>query len=152
MEEIITEEIKKRIGVESEPVYFDVEKGHIRRFAEAIGDPNPLYTDEKYARKTKYGTIIAPPTFVTALTDREWARQNIFEVECPLKRILNGGNEIELYEPIRAGDRICVTYKLVDATVREGKVGKMLFLIYEAYYRNQFGDLVAKVRNTIIRY
>src|SRR5438105_14453633 len=35
-------------------------------FARAIGDPNPIYADEEYARTTELGGIVAPPTFVTA--------------------------------------------------------------------------------------
>jgi hypothetical protein len=42
---------------------FEVEKGAIRRFADAVGDPNPLFRDDEYARNTPYGTIIAPPGF-----------------------------------------------------------------------------------------
>ena len=34
----------------------------IRRFAEGIGDPNPLYIDEAYAKTTPFGGIIAPPS------------------------------------------------------------------------------------------
>ena len=62
-ESLITDKMRKAIGVESEPLLYDVDKWHIQRFAEAIGDPNPLYQDEAAARKTRYGGIIAPPTF-----------------------------------------------------------------------------------------
>ena len=40
-----------------------IEKGHIMMFARAIGDENPIYSDEEYARD-KLGGIIAPPTFI----------------------------------------------------------------------------------------
>ena len=39
-----------------------IEKGHIMMFARAIGDENPIYSDENYASE-KTGGIIAPPTF-----------------------------------------------------------------------------------------
>ena len=45
---------------------FPVEAGHVMMFARAIGDPNPVYSDEEYARKSEVGAIPAPPTFVTA--------------------------------------------------------------------------------------
>ena len=41
---------RKWVGKESVPVKNEVEKGAIRKFAEAIGDPNPLYHDEAYAK------------------------------------------------------------------------------------------------------
>jgi len=51
------------IGTWSEPFVVDVEKGAIRKFAEAIGDPNPLYFDERFARQHGYPGLLAPPTF-----------------------------------------------------------------------------------------
>ena len=45
-ESVITQEMRDVIGVESEAITYDVEKGAIRKFAEAIGDDNPLYVDE----------------------------------------------------------------------------------------------------------
>jgi len=43
---------------------FPVEAGHIMMFARAIGDANPIYYDENYAKTTEPGGVIAPPTFV----------------------------------------------------------------------------------------
>ena len=51
------------VGCRSEPVANVVEKGAVRKFAEAIGDPNPLYVDEEAAKASRYGGLIAPPTF-----------------------------------------------------------------------------------------
>jgi acyl dehydratase len=141
-----------RIGKESKPVTFEVERGHILSFARSVGDLNPKYMDEKHARKSKYGGIIAPPTFLTALSDWDWITNNIASVDSPAKNMVIGGNVIELYEPIRVGDRISVTSRLVDALVKKGKMGKMLILVSEHTYTNQFGDAVAKCQNTIIRY
>src|SRR5262245_693847 len=45
---------------------FPVEAGDIMLFARALGDPNPIYSDAEYARTTRCGGIIAPPTFLTA--------------------------------------------------------------------------------------
>ena len=36
----------------------------ILKFAEGIGDTNPLWSDPEYAAKTRYGTIVAPPSWV----------------------------------------------------------------------------------------
>ena len=54
---------KNAIGRASPPTLNEVEKGAIRRFAEALGDYNPIYYDEEYARASGYPTIVAPPTF-----------------------------------------------------------------------------------------
>ena len=42
---------------------FLVEASHIMMFARSVGDANPIYHDEEYAKKTELGGIIAPPTF-----------------------------------------------------------------------------------------
>ena len=36
----------------------------IRHYVDAIGDINPLWRSEEYAKSTKYGRIIAPPRFL----------------------------------------------------------------------------------------
>ena len=36
----------------------------IRQYCFSIGEENPLYWDEAYARKTRWGGIVAPPSFV----------------------------------------------------------------------------------------
>ena len=38
-ESLITPELKELLGKELPPERFEVEKGHIRRFAQAVGDP-----------------------------------------------------------------------------------------------------------------
>ena len=45
---------------------FPVEASHIMMFARSVGDKNPIYHDEDYARSTEPGGIIAPPTFAQA--------------------------------------------------------------------------------------
>ena len=144
----ITPELRAAIGVESEPAVYDVEKGAVIRFAEAIDDPNPLYQDEMAARKSRYGGIIAPPTFFRAMRSGP-AR---VQAESPFKRVLDGGSEWEFYEPVRPGDRITVTQKLANAVQRSGRLGPMIILTRETRYVNQLGQLVAVQRTTSITY
>ena len=149
-ESVITEELRNLLGVEAEPEVFEVEKGHIMKFAEAVGDPNPLWNDTKYARGARYGSIIAPPIF---LIDEGLTRfaDKLMNMKCPLPRTLNGGTEVEYYKPMKPGDSITTVAKLVDIQEKVGGSGKLLFLIVEVTYQNQKGELVAKCRNTFIR-
>ena len=66
-ESVITQDMRDAIGVESDPVVNEVEKGAIIKFAQAIGDHNPIYNDENAARSTKSGGLIAPPTFLRSI-------------------------------------------------------------------------------------
>ncbi|MCH8061510.1 MAG: MaoC family dehydratase N-terminal domain-containing protein [Chloroflexi bacterium] len=147
-ESVITQEMRDVIGVESEAVTYDVERGAIRKFAEAIGDDNPLYVDEEAARKSRYGGLIAPPTFMRSMS----AGRSRATVQSPYPAALDGGSEWEYFEPVRPGDRISVTMKVSEMFEREGRLGNMLFIIRETSYVNQFGKTVAIQRGTGISY
>ena len=146
---LITGAMRQAIGTESLSEATEIEKGAIRRFAEAIGDPNPLYQDEPAARRSRYGGTIAPPTFLRSVrTDRP---------EIPggsgLSRLLDGGSEWEYFEPVRPGDRITALTLLAALDERTSRtIGQMLLVTYETTYTNKLRQVVAKQRATSIRY
>ena len=136
---IISDELKNLLDVELGPEVYEIEKGMVRKFAQAIDDPNPAWQK------------IAPPTFPTVLI-LEDLRHQMFAAECPLTRVLNGGNELEYYQKISIGDVISVTGKITSLRERTGKMGRMLFVTVELTYKNQRGEVAARGRNTHIRY
>jgi len=146
---VITKEMSEYIGKELAPVVFEIEKGAIKKLAQAVGDPNPLWQDESYAQKTEYGGIIASPTFV-ALLKAESANV-LIQLECPLPLILDGGIEIEYREPVRPGDVITGTPKLADVKEKEARTGKMILMVLETVYKNQKGQVAVITRQTAIR-
>ena len=146
-ESAITQEMRDTIGVESEPITHDVERGAIVKFAQAIGDANPLFNDEEAARKTRLGGIVAPPTFMRSLISNPAP-----SFKNPYPANLDGGSQWEYFHPVRPGDRITVTTKLAELFERPGRLGNMLFSIRETNYVNQFGQRVAVQRTTGISY
>jgi acyl dehydratase len=147
---IVDEEARRQIGTAGEPRTYDVERGAIRRFAEAIGDTNPLFNEEQQARKTRFGGMIAPPTFCRSLgSPIPQVRLKGMGAEF---RGLDGGSDWEYFQPIRPGDRITVQSKLVDLREAEGRLGPMVFIVIETSYTNQFGELCVTQRSTGIRY
>ena len=144
----ITQGMRDTIGVASDPVTYEVERGAVKKFAEAIGDPNPLFNDEAAARKTQHGGIIAPPTFLRSMPPGP-AKADMTGGGSVR---LDGGSEWEYFEAVRPGDRITVTSRIADVYEREGRLGSMLFVIREDRYVNQFGSTVALQRQTGIRY
>lgn len=42
---------------------YEVSRVKIREFADAIGDPNPVYRDQEAAKAAGHPDVIAPPTF-----------------------------------------------------------------------------------------
>lgn len=156
---MLPEEITKFVGQSGEVSIFEVEKGAIRRFAQAIDDRNPLYYDEEYARNARYGSIIAPPGFFGWPAKRTSGNIFSFEVtrelgialkEAGYGRVLDGGIEYEFFCPVRAGDTLAALPMIKSIVGREGRTGKMAFVIMETTFTNQNGDLVAKARRTAI--
>lgn len=135
------------IGLKGEAFTFDVEKRHILQFAEAIGDDNPLYVDEEYAAKTVYGGIIAPPTFPVAIGPGSGG-----DIDLPLdyNRMLHGEQEFIYSRPIRLGDRLYCQMKVADVYERQGKSGKMQFLVLDTEMKDEAGEMVVISRTNII--
>jgi acyl dehydratase len=144
------ERLRSRIGVEWEPRSYQIEREMVRRFARAVGDPNPLWQDEKYAKASHYGGIIAPPTFVLAIGLEEFV-EDVMSL-ASFGTVLMGGTEVECYQPVRLGDVITASFKISSLRERQGKTGKMAFMTFDSSYKNQKQELVAKCRQMVIGY
>jgi acyl dehydratase len=145
----LTEEMRRKaIGIEAQPLVLEVEKGHVKRFAEAVGDPNPLWCDDAVARKSHHGGIVAPPTFLRAAR----VERPMLPFDLPFTRTLDGGSEWEYFEPIRAGDTITAKAHVADIIERSGRLGPMLITTIEHTYTNQLDEVVATQLTTYIRY
>lgn len=145
----LTEQQRRQaIGTEGAPVTMEVEKGAIKKFAEAIGDDNPLWNDEAAARRSRYGGLTAPPTFLRSL--RVGLPELPFEI--PFDRRLDGGSDWEYFQPVRPGDRIQAVAKVTDLRERSGRMGLMIFMTAKITYRNQFDEIVATQTATLIQY
>ena len=149
---VITDEMRAAIGVESEPSVYEFEKEPIRRWAESIGDPNPLYRDEEYAKKKGYKSIVVPPGMIDQYAFPIKTGRSKVAFKSPLTRSLNGGNEYEFFKPVVAGDIITATRKMADLRERKGRMGPMLIVVFETTYKSQDGEIVAKARTTGISY
>jgi len=152
---LITDELRAAIGRESPAVTYEVDNLGCRQFARAVGYTDPVYYDEEYARGQGFRGIVAPvgflghPVYNPAKPSRgpETPGLNI-----PLKRVLNGGTDIEYLDDICAGDVLTATMKVSDIQEREGRMGVMLIVSTETTFRNSAGKTVAILRGTVIRY
>jgi acyl dehydratase len=134
------------VGRSTGPVVYEVEKGHIRRFAEALGDPDPVYRDEAAARAAGHPRIPAPPTFPTALRpDDPRAGLNI-----DFRKVLHGEQSFEYERPLYAGDVVHVTARIADVYEKTGKSGTMDFLVLETEGRDPQGALLYRGRSVIV--
>ena len=165
---LLTQEMIRMIGVEAPPVVSDpITAKEIKRFALAVGDPNPAYHDDNKAREGRYGGLIAPPTyalwachpvtqdgFVEDLTAGGYPeRQAAFVIpRLPLENPLHGGDEHEFFSPIRPGDVVTGSTKVVDVYEKIGNTRSMIFVVTETTIKNQHDRLVDVFRVTMIYY
>jgi len=155
---VITDEMRAAIGQESEPLTIEVDKTAVRMFARAVGYTDLIYYDEEYAKSKGYRSLPAPMGFLgnpgnpIFRPDRPPRPAYIMPFKSPYSRILNGGTDIEYYEPICAGDVLTSTSKIADISERTGSIGPMLLITGETTYKNQEGRVVATFRGTLVQY
>ncbi len=156
---MLPEEVTKFIGQRGDVTIMEIEKGAIRRFADAVGDENPLFRDEEYARNSRYGSIIAPPGFFGWPIGKEGGVSSTALgggladalAKVGYSRVLDGGTEYDFFLPVRAGDTLAASSITKDIIERGTEDRRMAFTITETTYTNQNGDVVAKARGTLIR-
>ncbi|MFQ5825798.1 MAG: MaoC family dehydratase N-terminal domain-containing protein [Dehalococcoidia bacterium] len=143
------EEWKKRIGVSLRigNIFNDMaSRDNIRKFANGIGDPNPLYRDPEYARKTRYGGLIAPPSFLYSIYPT-WVLQGL-----PGVHAFHSGNDWEFYRPIRENDVITPEDIFTGFEEKPSKfAGNMVMEYQEARFTNQRGELIGKAGVWLVR-
>ena len=130
----------------------------IRYFALAVGDENPLYTDNEYARSYGYGGVIAPPTLVCETNQYSNLQQSddgyaghSWNLEVPETVALRGGNEYEFIVPVNPSDVLTVTWKIVDMQEQKTRSGEQMIVVTsEANYVNQHGVLLVRNREALI--
>lgn len=134
------------VGRESAPVVLDVERGHIRRFAEAVGDTNPIYVDEAAARAAGHPRIPAPPTFAIALR----ANDPRGGIDIDWRKLLHGEQEFVFTRPLYAGDRLTIVGRIAAADVKETKSGVMDVMVLETVATDGDGTRVFTARSTVL--
>ena len=152
---------------------FPVEATHIMMFARAIGDKNPIYYDEEYAKSTEPGSIIAPPTFAQASAQFDpdyFLRPKIGEPwfgsgknptgltssddgggdgggSSNMARGLHAEQHFEYHRHLKPGDVLSATVKPGDTWEKQGRRGgKLMFSETITEYRDQNGELVITAR------
>ena len=175
---VLTPEVKAMIGVSGEIIeaWGVVNEEYLRRFTQALMDPDPRYWDKEFAESTQYGEIITPPIMVSYMATRIRPDQDdpitrafednpvsdgIGRVNLPgalpavpthLVRVLNAGNEVEVYKYPSIGDKIYFQNKYADIRERVGRDGQpFLIITSETTYKNQNEDLLCITRASSIR-
>ena len=158
---------------------WEIEREGLRVFTNAIMDPDPRYWDDEFAKSTKFGGVITPPIYCTYLGRRSRpgsedpvtrafeenpnsdgiggvrtpeTRGGLPDVPTKFMRVLNAGNEIEVRQYPKLGDRIFSQAKYSDIKERVAKDGaRMLIVTTETVYTNQNDEVLCILRASSIR-
>jgi acyl dehydratase len=119
-----------------------VTRDSIRHLVDAIGDLNPLYRDQAYAARTKYGCIVAPPTIFYGVAYGHYADPLVFPTSPDFPQTY-AGDEYEWYSPICDGDDIDWTTTMpVSVELRDTRLyGKTAFITGRHQFRRRQGGL-----------
>lgn len=123
------------------PFNQDVTEDTIRTFCNGVGDLNPLFRDLEYGRRSRYGSIIAPPMFPMTygwLGRTRWGLPGVHG--------FYAGNDWELFCNLRPGDKISCEERVVGVEERSSEFsGRLVIQYVEANFANQRDELVARV-------
>ncbi|MET3320810.1 MaoC family dehydratase N-terminal domain-containing protein [Peribacillus butanolivorans] len=133
------------IGKQSKPVKNLVERGAVKKFALAIGDPHPIFIDEEKGRQSRYGTNIAPPTF-----PRVFDFGAIEGLDLPNKGLIHGEQKYHYNRPLRVGEEITCYTEVRDYYEKKGKQGEMGFLALKNYGTDANGEIVFTAEQLVI--
>ncbi|MFC1995844.1 MaoC family dehydratase N-terminal domain-containing protein [Chloroflexota bacterium] len=116
----------------------------IRDYAAAIGDPNPLWSDPDYAKNTRWGGIIAPPTFEFCL-GFPFDVPEIFPVGGV--SLFDAGATIESFQVIRPGDEFTARdiYLGIKEKTRPDRRFRVFLQQNDRMYYNQRGEKVVRI-------
>ncbi len=131
----------KYIGKTYPSYTYEVGKEKIKEYAKAIKNPDPHYIDEDFAKKSKYGAIIAPPTF--AVVFGAFLIEPVFfdkELNLNMMMLVHGEQELEFIEVVKSGDSITTTARISDIKIKE----KLDVLSIELKSVNQHGRDVSR--------
>ncbi len=157
-EGLITEEaverLRSRIGTFNRPSFYGMGQFNesatvdtIRHFVQGIGDYNPLWSDHEHARKSRFGEIIAPPSFLYSVY---WCSGRTGGL--PGVHGFHSGNDWTWYRPIRLGDRITVQEQFTGLEEKKSKfAGRTFIQSSVATYCNQRSEVIAKCKGWQVR-
>jgi len=138
--------IGRSLGVTSA----EVEKGRLRFFAQAIGETDPIYTDEAAAKAAGYKSLPVPPTFLMCLQGEGRDINELLDIYgFDLGRILHAEQAFIYHATAVAGDTLTFDCRVVD--VYEKKGGALQFVVNETRVTNQDGVHIADVRGTLVQ-
>lgn len=141
---------RKNVRIENtaEPWCYEATRDNIRHYAHGIGDDNPLWCDPGYAAKTRYGGIVALPSFLFA-TSRIVSG---YVGGLPGVHAMWAGADWTWHKPVLRNQAITTEAWLKDLIEHDTTFsGRAIQQIYHVNFFNSDGDLIAEADSWCFR-
>jgi acyl dehydratase len=142
------QELQSRVGSKFriDPFHTLVCGDTVRHFVDGVGDVNPLYRDPHYAAKTRYGKLVAPPSWLYSVFPT-WVPQGLQGVHA-----FHSGNDWTFYRPLLEGDIITPELTFTHFDDKKSQfAGRIIIVHYDDNFTNQRGELVANAKAWSVR-
>ena len=141
-------EAREQVGQEFriEQWNYEASRDVIRHYAWGIGDDNPLWCDPDYAARTRWGGIVAPPTFCYSVFDA------VVAPGLPDVQWVYSGADLTFHRPMRRNEAIEAKATLADAVeVRAKAVPRLIVQTGDVRYYGDNGELTTSVLSHCFR-
>lgn len=130
-------------GVPRQTIPYTLTKEAIELYCRSVGETHPVYFDEAYAKTTRYGGLIAPPSIHILLMfsctpSDDWMRS---------PGTVNAGQSWSYNIPARPGDVITLEARALDKFIKRER----LFVVHDNVFFNARGDVICSGRGWTIR-
>jgi len=129
-------ELRSRLGKKLKVTPFNTvaSADAIRHFVDGVGDVNPLFRDEEYAKNTRYKKVIAPPSWPYSVFPT-WIPQGLKGVHA-----FHSGNDWTFYKPIYEGDTITPELTFTHFDDKKSQfAGRIIIVHFDDNFYNQHG-------------
>lgn len=133
------------VGKCSKKVKNTVERGAVKKFAEAIGDLHPIYWEEETGKNSRYQTNIAPPTF-----PRVFDYGVIEGLTLPAKGLIHGEQSFHYNRPLFVGEELFCYAKVESYDEKQSRMGNIGRLVITNYGEDVSGNVIFTSTATII--
>ncbi len=139
--EALRQRIGRPIGDTLEPWCHEATRDAIRHYAHGIGDDNPLWCDPAYAKGTRFGDLIAPPSFLFALS----RIISGYVGGLPGVHAMWAGAEFTWHAPIPRNTEVETEARLKDLIEHETRfAGRAVRQVYHVDFKETSGRLLAE--------
>lgn len=137
--------IGERVIPRQRPWNTTINVDSVFHFVQGIGDGNPLWREPDYARKTRYGEIIAPPTYLLSGFGRE-------QHGLPGVHGFWAGDDWHWHRVLRLGDQLRGHVELIGVDEKTSEfAGRLIVQTSRITFVNQNDELLATCDRWIIR-